>query len=189
MDDAVKMTAMAVATESHDIDIESSSSSNCTPTSFTFLSRLSYSEIAAYIGVRGVVLLVILKVLALVLFAAMFMSSSSSETSIGDVSVVSLVGGRPDNLRELIRSATTRALLARSAVLSAQRLASTSSSNAAATGQVPVPAPVALNTVDTKNDLVYDQFIEVTVFICVCVCLFAVVWSVRALFGETSIYI
>jgi hypothetical protein len=164
-----------------DVDVESSHSpgresqfQGCFPTTpsrdgsfysiYSFLSKSSYSEIIAYVGVRGVVLLVALKVIGILLVGMLLLQSSSHSSGfMGDgISSVSLVAaGRPSNLRELIRLTTRSALgkaTSRDEIPNDQRNINNYFIEEQKYGNKEPP----LLTMPTANDLVYDHYIEVS---------------------------
>lgn len=137
-DDAIEMQAMSVETASHIHDVDSASADTCKPASwcsFDFATKSSFADFVSYVGVRGVTVIVLLKVVTVIAFAFFIMGGSSSSRD-GDFSGVTLVSGRPENLRDLIHEASRQALLG--------------------TGENKV-----LFTMGTQNELVYDNYIEV----------------------------
>lgn len=133
------MKAMSVESSAHENDVESASARACTPVScfsFSYLTKSSFADFISYVGLRGVAVIVVLKVVTVIAFAYFLMGSSPSGRD-GDFSGVTLVGGRPENLRELVHEATKRALKS-------------------------TAASKALFTMSTQNDLVYDNYIEVS---------------------------
>lgn len=133
---------MSVET-AHRHDVESASTPTSTASSISWLylsclSKSSLSNFVSYVGVRGVAVIVLLKVITVIAFALFLMGGSPSSRD-GDFSGVTLVSGRPENLRERIHEASRRAL----AVFGQQK---------------------ALFTMHTHNDLVYDNYIEVSLF-------------------------
>jgi hypothetical protein len=132
--DAVEMRTMDISS-SLDNDVESHNATRRAESSWIpNFSGSTLTDIVAYFGMRGVALLILLKVLAVIAFALFFFGPSAGST--GDYSTVSLVGGRPEGLREMVRRASRAA--------------------ASNTGQK------SLFTLKTRSELVYDDYIEVT---------------------------
>lgn len=151
LDDGVELTAMDIETSTRIDPTDSENSSSCLPsggissvlcgssssTSSRPSRKSSLAELVSYIGFRGVALIIALKVIGLIIFALFFVGYTTSST-VGDVSQVTLAKGRPENLREKIRTATIKA---------------SGISNFAETEKV-------LFTLPTAATLVYDRYIE-----------------------------
>ena len=134
-EDAIEMrTEVDNLIEIH--DIESHNAPPCTATSKSWWScssssTSSYADLVSYFGIRGIILIVLLKVVAIVAFAMIFIRPLNIDS--GDYSQVSLVTGRPENLRTLIH---------------------TTSKNAAMTEKR------SLFTLPIESELIYDKYIE-----------------------------
>ena len=134
-EDAIEMrTEVDNLIEIH--DIESHNAPPCTATSKSWWScssssTSSYADLVSYFGIRGIMLIVLLKVVAIVAFAMIFIRPLNIDN--GDYSQVSLVTGRPENLRTLIH---------------------TTSKNAAMTDKR------SLFTLPIGSELIYDKYIE-----------------------------
>jgi hypothetical protein len=137
MDDSSEMRAMAIETVDQTDDVECSypgkNGRSATWLSLPTFSTLSYSDLVSYFGVRGIALLLLLKIAGVVAFGYLLLGVGGTDPP-GDYSTISLATGRPNDLREIIRRASSGAV-------NAERK--------------------ALYTLQTTSDLVYDNYIEV----------------------------
>ena len=145
MGDSVELKLIESESLLHFDDVESPNAPPAISPKSTWAGMPSFSsstipELVSYFGFRGVVIILLLKVLTVVIFALFFFGPSNTNSSAGDYSTVGLVVGRPEGLREIIRE---------------------SSRNAAVLGAGPQKA---LFTLQTRRELVYDNYIEVGIY-------------------------
>jgi len=141
MGDSVELKLIESESLLHFDDVESPNAPPAISPKSTWAGMPSFSsstipELVSYFGFRGVVIILLLKVLTVVIFALFFFGPSNTKSSAGDYSTVGLVVGRPEGLREIIRESSRNA-----AVLSAG-------------------SHKALFTLQTRRELVYDNYIE-----------------------------
>jgi hypothetical protein len=163
MDDSSGMRAMAIETVDRTDDVERAyprkTGRSATWLSLPTFSTLSYSDLVSYFGVRGIALLLLLKIAGVVAFGYLLLGVGGTDPP-GDYSTISLATGRPNDLREIIRRASSGAV-------NAERK--------------------ALYTLQTTSDLVYDNYIEVARSHQICVTFrFNACWSITTVHSVLS---